>query len=99
MRLTPRGAHSKVETLTANVAKRVLDENPGRKSAIVFNNSASDVYLGFNADVRTSGGTRGLTLKSAGGSWTTGEPGPYTGQVYVISTGGVDVDVTEEAEW
>jgi len=93
-----RDAHAYVIHLTANRAQRALFPNPHRVSAIIFNNSAADVYLGFHSFVRTAGSLRGITIRAGGGTWNTGEPKVYTGEVWLISASSVDVDVVEEVE-
>jgi len=93
-----RDAHAWLVSLTANVAQRVLFPNPKRKSAIVFNNSASDIYLGFHSWVRTSGALQGMIIRAGGGKWSTSEPEVYTGEVWLISAASVDINIIEEVE-
>jgi len=92
------GAISYVISLKANKAQRVLFPNPKRVSAIVFNNSAADAYLGYTSYVKTSGVLQGVPVKAGGGTWNTGEPECYRGEVWLISASSIDINVTEEAK-
>jgi len=92
------GAISWTENLTANQAKRILGRNPKRKSAVIFNNSAADAYVGYQAFVATSGGLQGIPVKAGGGTWKTEHPELWTGEVWIISASSIAINVIEESE-
>jgi len=92
------GAISWTEKLTANQAKRVLWRNPNRKSATIFNNSAAEAYVGYQAFVATSGGLQGIPVKAGGGAWTTEEPELWTGEVWIISGSSITINIMEESK-
>ena len=78
--------------LVANVAKRVLQENPLRLTFTVKNDSATDVYLGEDQSLATSGFKQGFLIPSGGDSAFDEH---HKGEVWLISTGNINVTVEE----
>jgi hypothetical protein len=65
---------------------KVMDYNSNRHLAIITNDSALDIYLGFGRDVTINSGIR---LNALGGSFSFGlaTDFPYLGQIYAVAAG------------
>lgn len=72
-------------TIGATVTK-VMDYNSDRRLAIIVNDSASDIYLGFGNSVVVNSGIR---LNALGGSFEFGlfTTFPWLGEIWAIAAG------------
>jgi len=78
--------------------KRLLARNPKRVMYAVLNDSAVDVYIGFDKNVSTTGKTKGILVANNGGIWADEY---HNGEVWAVATGSGEVtvvEVTEEGE-
>ena len=83
------------ETLPANKARRVMNVNSNRACFTVKNDSATDVFVGHNMRVATSGYNQGAKIGATGGSV---EDAFHRGEVWLITTAAVDVTCIEDVK-
>lgn len=67
-------------------ATRVLTYNTDRRMALIVNNSANDIYVGFNQSVVANSGIR---INALGGSLSFGlfTDFPWLGEIWAIAAG------------
>ena len=71
---------------------RLLSINPKRVNYTLFNDSSTNVYIGFDKNVSTTGKTKGIRL-AAGGGYISDEH--HKGEVWAIASSATEVTVVE----
>jgi len=74
---------------------RLLVANPRRRFWAVINASTTDVYIGHDSSVSTTGTHKGIVVKANGGMY--GDEF-HKGEVWAISTAETEVTVIEVSE-
>jgi len=74
---------------------RLLVANPKRIAFMLINDSAYDVYVGFDKNVSTTGKTKGVLLAANGGVWAYEF---HKGEVWAIATNQTEITVVESSE-
>ena len=76
---------------------KILGENPYRASFTIYNDSATDIYVGYGEagrNVTTSGGRQGIRIEANGGTLTDDE---FLGEVWAIADSATTVQIIETA--
>ena len=74
---------------------RVLARNPKRVVYTLINDSAYDVYVGFDKNVATTGKRKGILLAANGGIWSDEF---HKGEVWAIASTQTQITVVETTE-
>ena len=75
--------------------KRVLVRNPDRIAFMIINDSANDVYIGFDKNVSTTGKTKGVLVAANGGVWAYEF---HKGELWAVSTGTAEITIVESTK-
>ena len=80
--------------LPQNKSAKVLERNEQRKEFTLYNESASNVYVGFNSNVTSASGRyQGIKVLANGGNYANDK---HKGEVWVYTTGsGINLTVEE----
>jgi len=74
---------------------RLLVANPKRINFMIINNSTTNVFVGFDNTVETSGYKKGVQISANGGFWSYEY---HKGEVWAIASEETEVTVVESSE-
>jgi len=85
-----------VVTLTVKtVPTRLLVSNPDRIAFMIINDGTTDVYVGFDSEVATSGVKKGVKVAANGGFWAYEF---HKGELWAIATAETEITVVESTK-
>ena len=74
---------------------RLLTANPKRAAFMIINSSGTDVYVGFDSQVSTTGIKKGVLVGANGGYWAYEY---HKGEVWAIASSETEITIVESSE-